>query len=238
MSRSQPTLTSPVTKFFRWYGKEGKLAHYDKEAEKEVKVKLPFRFLVLDELATIAGYSNDDQSGFWSNEVRSVAHEEFTVRTSKGTKEVGLYKDLAYSKSKGAKYAKSIYIAYEEGDEHVIGNFKATGAALTTWIDFSKKNRVMNGAVVLKGSEEAKKGATVYFVPIFEYVPVTPEENDRAIELDKQLQIYLSQYLSKQLRDREGQQESLDEFFPLSDEYSNIDPEEEMPGDFLNYDNN
>lgn len=196
MSRSNPTPTNPAKRFFKWSGSKGQLVYYDKEKQEEIEVKLPFEFLVLDQLATITGYCEQDQSNYWSNEVRSVAKEELTVRTSKGTKEVGLYKDLTEVRSKGAKYAKSVYVAYLDGDDFVIGNLKASGAALTAWIELSNKYVLDNGKVRLTGSEEGKKGATTYFIPKFEWVPSEVVEDEAAIKLDKELQQYLNQYLT------------------------------------------
>jgi hypothetical protein len=196
MSRSNPTPTNPATRFFKWSGSSGKLVYWDKEKQEEIEVKLPFSFLVLDQLATITGYCEQDQSQYWSNEVRSVAREELTVKTQRGVKQSGFYSDLADVRSKGAKYAKSVYVAFEEDGEFVIGNLKASGAALTAWIELGKKCIVENGKVVLTGSETAKKGATTYHVPLFEYDHSTPEEDREAIRLDKELQVYLSQYLA------------------------------------------
>jgi len=196
MSRSQPTLTNPAKRFFRWSGSKGKLTYYDKEAQKEIEVAFPFTFLVLDQLATMTGFHEQDQSTYWSNEVRSVAKEEFTVRTSKGVKQTGLYKDLADVRAKGAKYAKSVYIAfYDKGELH-LGNLKASGAALTAWIELGKRHAVEHGKVRLNGAEAATKGATKYFVPTFEWDSSTSEEDSIAIELDKELQHYLGQYLN------------------------------------------
>ncbi len=202
MSRSNPTSTNPAKRFFRWSGSEGQLSYYDKDKKKDVKIDLPFSFLVLDQLATITGFCEQDSSSYWSNEVRSVAKEEFIVRTSKGAKQTGLYSALTDVRSKGAKYAKSIYVAYKEGDDYVIGNIKASGAALTAWIELSGKCIVTNGRIVLKGSEEATKGATKYQIPVFEWDHSTPEEDSLAVELDKELQIYLNQYLSAAQFDR------------------------------------
>jgi hypothetical protein len=196
MSRSNPQQTNPAKRFFDWSGGKGILQYYDKEKQERVEVKLPFEFLVLDELATVTGYCDQDQSRYWSNEVRSVARDELIVKTSKGIKEAGLYKNLADVRSKGAKYAKSIYIAFKDGDEYVIGNIKAYGAALTAWIEFSGTCNPQNGKVLLTGSQEAKKGATTYYVPTFSYMSASSDENEIAIDLDKELQVYLTKYLT------------------------------------------
>lgn len=218
ISRSNPTPINPAKKFFKWKGSTGNLVYWDKEREKEIEVKLPFEFLVLDELSTITGFCEPDKSSYWSNEVRSLAREELTVKTSMGTKQTGLYKDLADVRGKGAKYAKSIYISHKEPEEWVIGNLKASGAAVTAWIEFGKTCVPGNGKVVLTGSEEAKKGTTTYFIPQFKYESASIEENDIAIELDKELQVHLSQYLAGNERNDFNQETPVygegDEGFP------------------------
>lgn len=195
MSRSQPTVTNPARRFFSW--RNGKLAYYDKEKQENIDIKIPFEFLVLDQLATMTGFCEPDSSSYWSNEVRSVAKEDFTVRTSKGIKGIGLYKDLADLRGKGAKYAKSVYIAYQEDDEYLLGNLKVSGAALTAWIGLSNRYPLENGKVTLVGSDQAKKGATTYFIPIFEWSASETVEDNAAIKLDRELQVYLSRYLSE-----------------------------------------
>lgn len=209
MSRSNPIPTNPAKRYFKWSGSKGKLMYYDKEKQQEVEVKLPFTFLVLDQLATITGFNEQDKSSYWSNEVRSIAKEELVVRTSNGTKQSGLYKDLADVRSKGAKYAKSVYLAFEDNGEYVIGNLKAAGAALTSWIEFSNKVVVTNGKVSLTGSEEAKKGATTYFTPTFLWSSSDTDQDEIANDLDKELQVYLSQYLAAAHFNRTGEEETV-----------------------------
>lgn len=216
MSRSNPTLENPAKRFFTWKGGVGRLVWYDKEEKKEVEVKLPFSFMVLDQLATITGYDDKDESSYWSNEVRSVAKEMLTVKTSKGIKEVGLYKDLK-TRQWGAKYAKSIYIAYKEGDEWVIGNLKASGAALTAWIEFGRRYKADNGKCAIMGSEEATKGATKYHIPVFEWTNADTSEDEIAIDLDKQLQTHLNQYLTVRHNVFSGDEDTQD-WAPSEDE--------------------
>lgn len=198
MSRSKPTAKNPATRFFQWGGGDGSLSYYDKEAEERIEVpfgkKKPFVFLVLDELNTMSGFSDDDQSSFWSNEVRDVTKDVMTLRTGKGVKARGVYKDL---KDTGAKYAKSVYIAYkDEAGELVIGHIKIMGAALTAWIDFNKKWDVYKVAVKLEDIKAAKKGKVEYFLPVFSGLPVSEATNEEAKALDAELQQYLNTYLS------------------------------------------
>lgn len=213
MSRSNPTAKNPAVRFFQWSGgaelvekngdKEvyagGKITWYDKEAQERKEQPMPLTFLVLDELTTIGGFSDADKSSYWSNEVRDLKNDILVVRTSAGIKARGTYAQLEDVKSKGAKFAQSVYIAFkDDSGELVIGNFKIMGAALTAWIEFKKKYDVYKCAVALERADGPhKKGTTRYFVPVFEGRNVTPETDAAAGELDKELQSYLKTYMTR-----------------------------------------
>lgn len=197
MSRSQPEISNPASHFFKWSGSKGELAWYNKDTKENVPVKLPFEFLVLDQLSTITGYSEQDGSGFWSNEVKATSAQPLTVKTKRGVVATGLYGEIKDTiKSKGAKFASSVYIAYREGKDWHIGNLQVSGAALSPWIDLAGAHKLDNGKVVLTGSTEGKKGATVYQIPTFEYTNATEAEDKAAIALDKDLQAYLLHYFA------------------------------------------
>lgn len=196
MSLSNPTLTNPAQHFFQWGGSIGKLQWYDKEKEKNVEVRLPFSFIVLDELSTITGYNKQAEAGFWSNEVRNVTKDELYVRTKKGPFEAGLYNNLTQTRSKGGKYAKSIYIAHQINDEWVIGNIKATGSCLSAWIEFTKKYSVQSGKVTMNRGAKQTAPTGEFYPPTFTWQKWDDAEYQAAIALDKELQIYLNQYLS------------------------------------------
>lgn len=197
MSRSNPQLTNPATRFFEWKGQEGHLEFYDKEQEKRINVPLPFTFLSLDELSTIVGYSKRDESGYWSNEVRNVTKDMFVVRTKHGIAQQGLYNDLATVRSKGAKYAKSIYIAYKTREGWEIGNIKAHGSALSAWIEFSKTCRPQNGKVTIARGEAQDAPTGQFYPPVYTYESSSREEDAVAMELDRELQTYLESYLKQ-----------------------------------------
>lgn len=196
MSRSNNTTSAnPATRWFEWSGSTGQLKYYDKEKGENVFLELPFTFLVLDQLSTITGYSDEQQSGIWSNEVKNLKLEPLTVRTKQGILGGGLYE--AVKNLKGVRFTKSIYIAYyNDKKELAIGNFKATGASLSAWIEFSRGKNIFEGAVSITKAVQAKKGATKYFIPEFQLkTEVSEETNAKAVELDKQLQKYLNDYL-------------------------------------------
>jgi len=201
MSLSNPQIKNPSTRFMQWRGGAdggGRITYYDKADEQEYEVDLPFRFTVLDELHTITGFSEKDHSGFWSNEVRDLK-DKLVVKTKTGTIAQGAYGDISDRiKALGAKYAKSVYIAFkDESGELVIGNIKFSGASLTAWIEFEKKFDVSVAAVGITGGKKAKKGATIYFTPIIEGLNLNEQTKKEAVKLDEELQRYLNTYMAQ-----------------------------------------
>jgi len=204
MSRSNNTeIKNPAKKFFEWSSDNKAVKHYNKEAKANEFEKLPFGFLVLDTLSTIKGYSDAEGSGFWSNEVRDLKSEIFTVRNKNGIVASGYYKDLAAIKGLvGAKYSQSVYIAYKEGENYVLGNINFVGSSLSSWIDFRKKNDIYKGAILITGFTDEKKGKTEYSKPIFEKRDASEAADKAAIALDKELQEYLKVRLNTKQIDR------------------------------------
>jgi hypothetical protein len=187
--------TNPALRFLKV--KSGAVSYWDKESQENVNVPTPLEFIVLDQLATIKGWSDQDESNFWSNEVRSVGRDILTVRTKNGTKEQGIWKEIKDEPSlTGTKYNSSVYIATKGREGLEINNLSLTGAALKAWIKFTNENRINTNKVILTSWSDAKKGSVSYKVPVFEAVPIGGAEKEEAIELDIQLQIYLNEYFS------------------------------------------
>lgn len=209
MSRSNNLeLTNPASKFLEWNGEKGHFRYWDKEIviegqEKKganVNVPLPFSFVVLDTLSTIKGYSDADKSGYWCNEVRDIKKDEMILHTKKGIVAKGIYEDVIRNRNAGgAKYCQSVYIAFKPGKDKTleIANIQFTGAALSSWIDFRKNNKVFEGAIVVKGCKQGQKGKVIYQMPVFTKLGLTPDSEKEAIELDKKLQQYLKAYLQR-----------------------------------------
>lgn len=205
MSLSNPVLTNPAKHFFEWKGQAGVLSWYDKENQKNVAVKLPFEFIVLDQLSKITGYSKTDESGIWSNEVRSIMNDVLYTRTKKGPLEAKIYGDLGQTIKKGGKYAKSIYIAHKgEGGQWMIGNLTVVGSSLSAWIEFTKHHSVEKGMVVMTKGNQMEAPTGVYFPPVFQTKAWEDEDYHAAVELDRELQVYLSKYLTAPKVDDEG----------------------------------
>lgn len=208
MSRSNNTeIVNPCARFFEWNGDKGLLRYYDKElphpTDKDkkganVEVGLPFTFLVLDTLSTISGFSDADNSGFWSNEIRNIKTDILVVRNKKGKVFTGTYDQLKAANISGVKYAQSVYIAFKnENKELVIGNIKMVGSSLGAWIDYRAKHKIYEGAISIKGTLHGKKGKTEYEMPVFSSTSVSEDTDKVAKDLDIELQEYLTAYFKR-----------------------------------------
>lgn len=201
MSFSNPTAKNPATRFMQWRGGEdggGRVTWYDKEAQEENEVKLPFSFIVLDELTTLTGFSDAQQQGFWSNEVKD-QRGVLVARTKQGVQARGTYQEIKAMGIQGLKFAQSVYIAFkDESGELVIGNIKMSGAALTQWIEFKKRFDIEQCAVYITDEPlKAKKGSNTYYKPVFEGQNINDNTRKQVVALDEELQKYLTTYLRR-----------------------------------------
>jgi len=213
MSRSNPTDNSPnpTTRWFEWDGGNGGVRYYDKEAKKNVEVG-DFTFILLDEMSTVKGWHDPSDSGIYSNEVRDTKQETLLVKSFKGgVLGEGLYAQIRDRITAiGGKYSSSCYIAYKDDTGKLaLGNIQLNGAVLNLWVDFKKASpsSMVNGksvkdlytkAIRISGKVAKKKGRVDFVVPEkFAFVPISPQANAEANELDKQLQSFLTAYLSR-----------------------------------------
>lgn len=200
---NQSTSVNPAKHHLRV--KSGSVNYYDKEEGQNIDVPVPLSFVVLDQLATVKGWSDGDQSGYWSNEVKKAGQDVLTVRTSKGQKASGIWKEIKGDANvAGAKFNASVYIAAQGREGLEIQNIAFSGASLNAWIEFVNANKgVVSGKnkVVITGFSDAQKGAVKYQVPEFGVAEITEEELAAATELDRELQEYLTSYLENRRND-------------------------------------
>jgi len=191
--------SNPATKFIDWKSNDKQFSYYDKETKLQVPIPLPFKFIALDEMHTVKGWSDSCQSAIYSNEVKFISKEIMTVKPFKGNEIAkGLYSEIKEKvKAAGAHYVKSIYIMLEDGS---LANLQLKGASCQSWGDFTKKNRsrLPDEWVTVKSSTEGKKGAVKYYTPDFEFDKSLSEtEMDQADEAFGILEVYLKAYLVK-----------------------------------------
>jgi hypothetical protein len=199
---------NPATKFLDWKSNDKGFEYYDKElaisnpeSKGKIKVLLPFKFLVLDELHTIKGWNDATESGIYSNEVKYISKEIMTVKPFKGNEIAkGLYKDIKDKVvSAGGHYTKSIYIMLENGE---LANLQLKGSAVQKWGEFTQKtrSRLADEWVMVSKALEGKKGAVKFFTPEFGFEKsLTSDESILADNCFDVLECYLKNYLKPQL---------------------------------------
>lgn len=203
LSRSNPTDTAvnPATRWFEWNGETGSVRYYDKDAKKNVDLGADFTFVLLDRLASVRGWHERSKSGIYSNAVKDTRADILVVKAFKGgIIAEGLYKTIKDAVNvAGGAFTADCYIAYKSGDGFKIGVIQFKKASLSAWMEFEKaqRNDLYKGAVKIDGFTEGKKGRIVYRMPVFKLVPLSAATNEIAMELDKELQAYLSVYLKR-----------------------------------------
>lgn len=214
MSRSNrhESAPNPSQRWFEWNGADGRVRWYDKDAKKEVEIHVvpphkPFKFLVLDELACVSGYYEQSKARVFSNEVRDTRQGVLVVKTKKdGVLIEGPYRDIKDRLARyGAGFTSNLYIAFKGDDGNLqIGSLKLRGAAVGQWMDFRRANRaaIYEKAVAINGFLEEKKGRVTFRKPTFAVSDTTADTDKVAIELDAQMQKWITAYLSRTTRDQ------------------------------------
>ncbi len=213
--------SNPAKKFIEWRSNDKCFSYYDKDIAESLKgsdaevikekanvqIPLPFKFLVLDELSFVKGWSDALTGNIISNEVKFISKEPLTakcyhknVKGESVTTEIakGLYKDIKDQiVAAGAKYHKSIYVMLEDGS---LANIKFKGACVGKWADFTQKTkgRLADEWIVVAKAEDGKKGAVKFSTPGFAFAKSLNEsEATQADECFDILEAYLKTYLAK-----------------------------------------
>lgn len=210
MSRSIPTTTSsPAVRFFDWSASKGELQYYDKDLKENVEVKLPFSFLILDEVSQVGGGTKigGKYEGYWSNAVKDLNSQIITVKSKQGIVAQGLYAEL--KERKGLHYVKGLYIAFYGDDKTLqIGFLKFKGSSLGAWFEFTKSHRdLYKGAFTIKSKSEVIEGEKGdYYTPVFAHKPEVSDETENVAKmLDATVQEYFTRYFSHKATDEEAE---------------------------------
>jgi len=197
----------------------GAFVYWDKENEKNVEIKPPFKFALLNQdLVNISGYNEIKRSSVWSNEVKEKDHV-INVRDKDGKvlsfklSEYKLHKDAI--KGFGGRYTKSVYCALQTKDGWEIINIQMSGSVLTGavdmenpepdskedgWFGFTKinKNKLYSNLIEASGYKAKKKGSAKFLVPTFAISDViTDAESEELNKLDTELNEFLTYYFDK-----------------------------------------
>lgn len=209
MSLSNPnnSLPNPATRWFDWNGESGSVSYFDRDSKSVKHVGLPFVFILLDELASIRGWHDPSQSGIYSNEIRDSREDRLLVKAFKGgVLADGLYRDIKDRiSSMGGSFTTTCYLAYKGDDSNLaIGAIRFRGASLSAWMEFRRQHRrdFYSHAIQIGGFTEGKKGRIAFRTPNFACKSISEESIAIATALDRQLQNYLAEYLTRTRKDR------------------------------------
>ena len=171
MSFSKPKPQKPFNKTIKWKGSDGgSFVYYDGQNNIEIEID---EFIVLDELFSISGWNDDKNKGVWSNEVSDLKREEMAVRIGNDVSVKGVYGDVKDKvKSIGGKFTNVVYALI--GEELVRILFSGSGCS--GWIGKEFNPASERCGVKFSGAEEGKKGAVVFFTPLFERVELADKQ--------------------------------------------------------------
>ena len=245
MSFNNPMPASnPAKIFLEWSGEKNGLSYYDKDKKERLAAPDKIRFIILDELSTIKGYSSESSSGIYSNEVHSIAKEQMVVKTFNGkTIATGFYSEIKDKiATKGGKYTKSVYAVIVKEDGTIsngnIINFQFSGSSLSAFINSKVK---MDEHLIIEisntGELIVKSKNVQYYEPVFKKVGVI--NNSETLRKVRELDNELAKFF-KEKRDREKQDNSgntTNETVTTKDREFDFDNQEAPdinPADFVN----
>jgi len=197
--------SNPTSKYLEWKSNDKAFSYYDKDAEQEVKVELPFKFLFLQHYSTIKGWHTPSSSKIYSNEIFFMS-EELRVRSFGNKKEnlpaveivSGQYKKIKPEIiNAGGRYHKSIYVMLEDGS---VANISLKGSAVSQWSDFIKMNEdeCENSWIEVNSADEKKKGSIKYSTPNFTVGQnLSKADSSVADAVEKKFKAYMESYFNK-----------------------------------------
>jgi hypothetical protein len=201
--------SNPSTRFMEWNSAKKTFTYYDKQLSERVDVKLPVKFVLINEYSKVGGWDSVSDSKIVSNEVENRNTQAITVKTfdkkdasgkvlSKSRVIAsGMYNEIKDAVGKaGCDFYASIYVMLEDGS---IANIALKKSALSSWINFNSLvgSRVNNQWIQVSKSIDKKTGAINYSVPEFEIGSVFKKEEMALVEGATQtLKAYMDEYFA------------------------------------------
>lgn len=188
---------SPV-KYFVAFNQEGNFSYWDKDTKERVSLGESVSFVVMDTRSAVGGWSDANSARIYSNKVKSVVTEEFTVRCGKETLQKGLWADIKdKAKGAGAKFCTEVFALMQINGELQPVQIDFMGSSLGDWMNFVEEMggpwSVYKSLIVATRGEERKKGKTLYYGINFTTEDLDTEASTAADEFnDNKLQPYLN----------------------------------------------
>jgi len=197
--------TNPALFFAEWSSTKKYFEFYDKVNKVDVALPMPFAFLPVFEMTTLKGYNHKEGKSYWSNEVKNIQTDKFTVMSKNNlTKEiktefVGLYSEIKNLIDGKANFTKSIYIGVKDQQGVLqLANLQISTSSLGSWIKFASANDLSKIAVQVASYTNEQNGAVHFTAPVYTALPVTPQVDAQAVVLQKVVKEYINEYLAYQ----------------------------------------
>jgi len=204
-SVSETRTPNPAKFFASWDSTKKQWSFYDKVNKVDVPLPLPFAFIPLFQMTTLKGYNHKENKSYWSNEVKDITTEKFTVMSKNNiTKEVktefvGLYSELKPLIDGRANYTQSLYVGVKDNQGVLqLANIQINTSSLKSWINFVKTNDISKVAVQVASFTNEVNGAVHFTSPVYTPLPVTPQVDAAAGVLQKQIKEYIAIYTAEQ----------------------------------------
>lgn len=174
----------------------GELSHWDAATKEKVVSDLPFKFAILEQTKRISGF-NPSPSGntrYYSNE--AVEFDDILkVYAKEGDNPArvvaeGTYSEIKPSLPAGARLASVLY-GYNPATEQV-EVITLQGASLSSFIEFSKANKIYTGYTTIEEGEKKTNGSVEFVPPVFKMAEnYTDADMDLLREKSHEIKTYL-----------------------------------------------
>lgn len=192
----------PYSRTINWKSSLCEFQEYDKDTSSNKKVDID-RFVVLEEMTSVSGYSQKANKGIWSNEVLDLKHEKLQVRIGNEIEYEGYWSEIKDAVNGAGGKFTNVVIALLPSNEIV--RFLFSGAACSGWIGKRFNPMARQCGVKFAGTTEEQTGSIKYNVPTFEPIELTEDQKKVAIKKWEELDAWLGQ------RNEHNQETSHDE---------------------------
>ncbi len=233
MGRSTKLVTNPAVKTFKWknekFDKKLKQVtrdagwyYWDKTAGEEgtgedVRLVTPARFMWLESMQSVSGFSKKEDTGIYSNEVpgspdsiKEYGKQELIVKIKTDIVARGTWKEVSEEvKGMGGKYCIAVYGAMlNEDNEYEVVRFLFTGSSRDPWMTLADRTKLLKNAVTItdKFNEVEMKTGETYQAPVLTLDKATQEELDAADELYVKVEDYFKFQFDTSIEKEEAQE--------------------------------
>lgn len=191
-------IPSPMTLYFDYKGDKGVFSRWDAASNQTVTLD-ELKVVLLDSRSCITGWSDDNNSKIYSNLVKQLNEEDFSVRAKTSELVKGKYADIKDQIEKvGGKFTTSLFVLALIGDVWTPTVIHLHSTALFNWGEYTKEvgmKKIYNQVMTVKRAAEKKKKGKIEWYPLDVTAEAITEEV--AAQADKFNDDRLQPYLNR-----------------------------------------